>query len=105
MFTDPERMLFLAVIVAGVLQGLKLFVPLLNGFGALALNAVLTAVGLFVVFRFELTWTMLAVYLLIGLAAAGIHGTATKISDHPSPHENPTPSGTPAQNYGRMVDN
>lgn len=105
MFTDPERMLFVAIIVCGALQLLKLFVPLVNGYGALGMNALLTAVGLFVVFRFELTWTMLAVYVLIGLAAAGIHGTMTKLTDHPSPHENPTPSGTPAQNYGRMVDN
>jgi hypothetical protein len=103
-FTDPERALFLAVIIAAVLQSLKLFVPFLNGVGALAANAALTAVGLFVFFRFDLTWNVLAIYLLIGLGAAGIHGTFTKISDYPTPHANPTPSGTPAQNYGKMTD-
>src|SRR5437879_3531946 len=104
MFTDPERILFLAVIVAGFLQLAKLFVPLLNGWGGVLANATMTAVGLFIVFRFELSWAMLATYLLIGLAAAGIHGTATKVSDHPSPLENPTPSGTPAQNYRVHVE-
>jgi uncharacterized membrane protein HdeD (DUF308 family) len=104
MFTDPERILFLAIIIAGFLQLAKLFVPLLNGWGGVLANATMTAVGLFVVFRFELTWTTLATYLLIGLAAAGIHGTATKVSDYPSPHENPTPSGTPAQNYRVHVE-
>lgn len=101
--TEPERVLFAAIIVAGIVQLLKLFVPFINGWGGVFANAVITAVALFTVFRFELTWTMLAIYLLIGLAAAGIHGTATKISDYPSPHENPTPSGTPAQNYRTHV--
>jgi uncharacterized membrane protein HdeD (DUF308 family) len=105
MFTAPEKILCTAVIVAGVVQLAKFFLPLLNGWGAIASNAVVSAVALFVVFRFELTWTMLAMYILIGLAAAGIHGTTTKISDYPNPHENPTPSGTPAQNFGRLTDN
>jgi len=104
MFTDPERILLLAVVIAGFLQWLKLFVPLINGWGGVLANAVLSAVALFVFLRFELTWTMLATYFLIGMAAAGIHGTVTKISDHPSLHENPTPSGTPAQNYRAHVE-
>ena len=103
MFTDPERILFLAVIIAAVLQAAKLFFPLINGWGAVAANATLTAVALFVVFKVDLTWNVLAVYLLIGFVAAGIHGTVTKISDHPSPRENPTPSGTPAQNFQHQV--
>jgi uncharacterized membrane protein HdeD (DUF308 family) len=100
--TEPERMLFAGVIIAGAVQLLKLFVPFLNGWGGVFANAVITAVALFVVFRFELTWGMLALYFAVGLIAAGIHGTATKISDYPSPRENPTPSGTPAQNFNRV---
>lgn len=100
--TDPERTLFAGIIVAGAVQLLKLWVPFVNGWGAVFANAVITAVALFTIFRFELTWSTLAVYFAIGLIAAGIHGTVTKISDHPSPHENPTPSGTPAQNYGHL---
>jgi hypothetical protein len=103
-FTEPERILFAALIIAAVLQWLKLFVPLLNGWAAGLANAVMTALALFVIFRFELTWNTLAIYFVIGLAAAGIHGTTTKLADYPDPHHNPTPSGTPAQNYGRMID-
>jgi uncharacterized membrane protein HdeD (DUF308 family) len=98
----PVRLLFLAVILAGAIQFLKQVVPFLNGWAALLLNAMLTAVGLYVLFRFSLTWTALAAYFLVGLAAAGIHGTLTKISDHPHPRSNPTPSGTVAQNYDKM---
>jgi hypothetical protein len=101
--TGPERMLFSGIIVAGTVQLLKLWVPFVNGWGGVFANAIISAVALFVVFRFELTWTTLAIYLLIGLSAAGIHGTATKLSDYPDPQENPTPSGTPAQNYRVQV--
>lgn len=100
--TDPERTLFAGIIVAGAVQFLKMWVPFINGWGGVFANAVITAVALFAVFRFDLTWNTLAVYFAIGLIAAGIHGTVTKISDHPNPHENPTPSGTPAQNFNRM---
>jgi hypothetical protein len=103
--TDPERLVWLALIVAGSLQLAKMFIPLLNGWVGVVANAVLTAVALFTVFRFELTWTMVASYMLVGLAAAGIHGTVTKVSDYPSPHHNPTPSGTPAQNHSVHIDN
>jgi hypothetical protein len=103
MLITPVRLLFASIIVAGAVQFLKMFVPLLNGWNALFTNAVLTAVALFVCFRFELTWGMLATYLLIGLAAAGLHGSVTKVSDYPDPHNNPTPSGTPAQNYDKIV--
>ena len=102
MFTDPEKALMVAVLVVTALQFAKFFVPLLNGWGAFAANGILSAVGLFVFFRAALTWHLLAIYALIGLAAAGIHGTATKLGEHPSPHDNPTPSGTPAQNYKRL---
>ena len=98
----PARILFLAVIVCGFVQTVKIFVPHVNGWGALLMNAAMTAVALYVLFRFSLTWTTLATYLCIGLAAAGLHGTATKISDHPHPRDNPTPSGTPAQNYDKI---
>ena len=101
--TNPERMLFCAVIIAAILQLAKMFVPYLNGWGAVLGNAVLTAVALFVVFRFELTWATLALYFAIGLIAAGIHGTATKLGEFPKPNENPTPSGTPRQNYDKIV--
>ena len=101
--TQPERMLFCAVIIAAILQLAKLFVPYLNGWGAVLSNATLTAVALFVVFRFELTWATLALYLAIGLIAAGIHGTVTKLGEYPRPNENPTPSGTPRQNYDKII--
>ena len=99
MFTDPERILLVALLVTAFVQVVKMCIPLLNGWAAVAFNAVFSAIAIFVIFRFELTWNLLSVYLLTALAAAGIHGTATKISDYPNPHENPTPSGTPAQNY------
>jgi uncharacterized membrane protein HdeD (DUF308 family) len=100
--TGPERMLFSGIIVAGLIQLLKLWIPFINGWAAVFANAVITAVALFVVFRFDLTWNTLAVYLAIGFIAAGIHGTVTKINDYPRPHDNPTPSGTPAQNFGHL---
>ncbi len=101
--TEPERMLFCAVIVTTALQLAKLFIPYLNGWGAVLSNATLTAVALFVVFRHDLTWATLALYLAIGLMAAGIHGTVTKLGEHPRPDENPTPSGTPRQNFDKIV--
>jgi uncharacterized membrane protein HdeD (DUF308 family) len=103
-FTGPERMLFSGIIVAGAVQLLKMWIPFVNGWGAAFANAVITAVALFVVFRFDLTWNTLALYFAIGLIASGIHGAVTKISDYPSPRENPTPSGTPAQNYSHMTE-
>jgi hypothetical protein len=101
-FTEPERILLAAIIVAGALQWVKMFVPLLNGWAAGLANALLSLVALGVVFRPPLTWNAGATAVLIGLAAAGVHGTVTKLSDYPSPHQNPTPSGTPAQNYNRI---
>ena len=98
----PPRLLFLAVIAAGLLQFMKLWMPYLNGWVAVVTNALLIAVGFFVLFRVELTWWTLAAYVLCGLAAAGIHGTATKLQDSPGYRENPTPSGTPAQNYDKI---
>ena len=98
----PVRILFLAIIVAAVVQWIKLWLPLVNGWAALAMNALMTTLAFYACFRFTLTWTLLAAYLLIGLAAAGVHGTATKISDHPSQRDNPTPSGTPRQNYDKL---
>jgi hypothetical protein len=99
MFNDTERMLLLALVIAGFVQAAKLCIPLLNGWGAVAANATLAVAGVLIVFGHGVTWGTLATVLLVSLAAAGIHGTATKVSDYPSPHENPTPSGTPAQNY------
>lgn len=101
--TEPERMLFCAIIISTALQLAKLFVPRLNGWGAVLSNASLTAVALFVVFRFELTWATLALYFAVGLMAAGIHGTVTKLGEYPRTDENPTPSGTPRQNYDKIV--
>jgi hypothetical protein len=76
--TEPERMLFCAIIITTALQFAKLFMPRIQGWAAILSNAALAAVALFVVFRFELTWTALAIYLCIGLIAAGIHGTVTR---------------------------
>ena len=101
-FTGPERMFLCGLIVAGFVQAAKMCVPYLNGWGAMLANAIISAVLLFVVFPVDLTWNTLAIYLTIGFIAAGIHGTATKVSDYPSPRENPTPSGTPAQNFNRV---
>jgi hypothetical protein len=103
-FTDSERILLAAIIVVGALQWVKLFVPLLNGWAAGLGNALLSLVALVIFFRFDLTWNAAAIFALIGLAAAGIHGSVTKLSDYPDPHHNPTPSGTPAQNYSVMDD-
>ena len=98
----PPRLLYSAVIISGALQLVKLFIPYLNGWVALYSNAILTALAFVLVFQLEPSWWTVSAYLVCGLAAAGIHGTATKLQDHPSYRENPTPSGTPAQNYDKL---
>lgn len=92
-------MLLEAVIIAGILQLVKFFVPLVNGWLAVLWNLLLAVLATALVFGLGVTWDALAVCVLTALAAAGIHGTATKLSDYPHPHHNPTPSGTPAQNW------
>jgi hypothetical protein len=104
MFTDSERILLLALVVCGFVQVGKACIPLLNGWMAVLVTVALSALGVLIVFGFDMKWNTLAVIALIFLAAAGVHGTATKVSDYPSPLENPTPSGTPAQNYKVHVE-
>jgi uncharacterized membrane protein HdeD (DUF308 family) len=93
--TTPERILCAAVVIAGVLQLIKMWVPLVNGWAALAANLLVTAALFYAVFRIDPTLTTLTLYLVTALAAAGVHGTMTKLSDHPDPRRNPTPSGLP----------
>lgn len=90
-FTFPVRMLFVAVIVTATLQTLKLFIPRLNGWVAVATNLVLTIYGVYYLLGHEVT--TIAVILMVALTAAGMHGTSTKLSDHLGTKDNPTPSG------------
>lgn len=98
----PLRLLLLAVIVAALVQLAKLFIPLINGFMALALNLFVSTVAVVFGRAFTNLYGFATATLLVALAAAGIHGTATKLADFPNPRENPTPSGTPAQNYDKI---
>lgn len=97
----PVRLLFLAIIVTAAIQLLKLFIPLLNGWMAVGLNLFVSLVAA-VFANVRSIGEFITATLLISLAAAGVHGTATKLSDFPHPRDNPTPSGTPAQNYDKI---
>lgn len=97
----PFRLLLLGVVVTGAIQVLKMCVPLLNGWMAFALNLFVSAVAVVFV-NVRSFGEYLTAILLVSLTAAGIHGTATKLSDFPNPRDNPTPSGTPAQNYDKI---
>jgi hypothetical protein len=98
--TTPERIILAALIITATIQLFKFCVPLLNGWGALLANGLMTAVTLYVFFPVPGSLReAAAIFGAVALAAAGIHGTMTKMYEYPSPRENPTPSGTPRQNH------
>jgi hypothetical protein len=87
----PTRLLFIAIIIAAVVQLLKHYTPRINGWVAVIVNV---AVSLCAISELRGSEAVsIPAMLLVALAAAGIHGTATKLSDHPGAKENPTPSG------------
>lgn len=96
------RLLLLSLIVTAVIQVLKMCIPYLNGWIAVALNAFVSTLAVVFVIGYNGPGELAQTILLVALASAGIHGTATKLSDFPNPRENPTPSGTPAQNYDKI---
>jgi hypothetical protein len=97
------RLFVLAIVVTFFVQLAKYFIPLLNGWGAFAFTVMLAAGFYYLCVGFEMSWRWWGMFLLVLFAAAGIHGTATKLSDHPHARDNPTPSGTPRQNYDKLV--
>ena|SRR5579862_3031677 len=90
-FTFPVRLLFIALIVTAVVQTLKLFLPRINGWVAVIVNLIVTGYGIFYLLGHEIT--TLPLIIMVALCAAGMHGTSTKLADHLSSKDNPTPSG------------
>lgn len=84
------KVIAIAATVYAILQAVKKAIPQLNGWYSVALNVVLSAIGVVVAVPADQLYTVATLTTLITAvaAAAGIHGTVQNLTESTTPAKN-----------------